>query len=67
MQQRRGIANGHIEQDHTEAVAALRKALGLERLLGRLRSERDVPAAPRRRPRPRRTPVSIQDHAHAAA
>jgi hypothetical protein len=52
--------------DRAEALAALRKALGLERLLGLLRSDGDAPVATMR-PRTRRAPVPPQDHTNAAA
>jgi hypothetical protein len=67
MRERQDTANGHTEQDHQEAAAALRKAIGLERLLARLRAAPDVPVAPLRPPRRRRARLSTQDHAHAAA
>jgi hypothetical protein len=54
--------------DRAEALAALRKAVGLERLLGRLRAggdDRD--ATSDRGPATRRPPVPIEDHAAHAA
>jgi hypothetical protein len=50
-----------IAQARIEAIAALRKAAGLERLLGRLRSPSDEPNAPVAIPTPR--PQGMADEA----
>jgi len=54
--------------DRAEALAALRKAVGLERLLGRLRAggdDRDTTRDPG--PVPARPPALVEDHAAHAA
>jgi hypothetical protein len=58
-------AHQHDERtDRAEALAALRKALGLERLLGRARHGNRVTPLPRTR---RREPAGTPRPTHAAA
>ena len=58
-----------IAQARIEAAAALRKALGLERLLERLRAPSDEPDArvAKLRPRPQGVPGAVQDRTTTAA
>jgi hypothetical protein len=61
---------GRAAADRAEARAALRKAAGLERLLGRLRAgddDREAAPAPRPSVAPMPVPTPTEDHAAHAA